>query len=68
VAATWFEPLRKVELWVDGVKVQEQHNVWDKYGWLQYSHTFATGKHRAAIFTAGYDNALQSRTFTFTVN
>jgi hypothetical protein len=68
VAAAWFEPLRKVELWVDGVKVQEQHNVWDKYGWLQYSHTFATGKHRAAIFTAGYDNALQSRTFTFTVN
>ena len=68
VAATWFEPLRKVELWVDGVKVQEQHNVWDKYGWLHYSHTFATGTHRAAIFTAGYDNALQTRSFTFTVN
>jgi hypothetical protein len=66
-AATWFEPLRKVELWIDGVKVKEQHNVWDKYGWLHYSHKYAAGTHRADIYSAGYDNALQHATVNFTV-
>jgi len=66
-AAAWFEPLRKVELWIDGVKVKEQHNVWDKYGWLHYSHKYAAGTHRADIYSAGYDNALQHATVSFSV-
>ena len=66
-AATWFEPLRKLELWVDGNKVSEEHNVWDKYGWLDYANTYAVGTHRADFYSAGYDNALQHKQITFTV-
>jgi hypothetical protein len=66
-AAAGFEPLRKLELWVDGVKVTEQHNVWDKYAWLNYAHVYGAGTHRADVFSAGYDNALQHQLVTFTV-
>jgi len=67
IAATWFQPIRKIEVWVDGTKVNEQHHVWDKYGWLKCGHSFAPGSHRADIYTAGYDNALQRQSLTFTV-
>jgi hypothetical protein len=66
-SAAWFEPLRKLELWVDGVKVTEQRNVWDKYAWLDYSHTYGPGTHRADFFSAGYDNTLQHQLVTFAV-
>jgi hypothetical protein len=67
-AASWFEPLRKLELWIDGKKVNEQYNVWDKYAWLMSSaSTFSNGTHRADLYTAGYDNALQHQTLTFKV-
>jgi len=66
-AASWFEPLRKLELWVDGVKVTEQYNVWDKYAWLGYAQTWGSGTHHADFFSAGYDNALQHKLVTFTV-
>jgi hypothetical protein len=66
-SATWFAPLRKLELWVDGVKVSEQYRVWDKYGWLSYDHTYPRGTHRADIYSAGYDNALQKVSTSFTI-
>lgn len=66
--ANWFEPLRKMELWLDGRKVTEQYNVWDKYAWLMSApQSFASGTHRADIYSAGYDNVLQHQTVTFTV-
>jgi hypothetical protein len=67
VAATWFEPLRKIEVWVDGKKIVEQHHVWDKYGWLNATHTFAAGTHHVDVYSAGNDNALQHQSSTFTV-
>lgn len=66
VAATWFEPLRKLEVWVDGKKIVEQHHVWDKYAWLKATHTFAVGTHRLDVYSAGNDNALQRQSLTFT--
>lgn len=67
-AANWFEPLRKLELWLDGNKVAEQYNVWDKYAWLSSNaYTFSPGTHRAAFYTAGYDNTLQQQDVTFDV-
>lgn len=66
--ANWFEPLRKMELWLDGQKTTEQYNVWDKYAWLMSAtETFASGTHRADIYSAGYDNVLQHQTVTFSV-
>jgi hypothetical protein len=67
IAATWFEPLRKLEVWVDGRKIVEQHHVWDKYAWLKATHTFAAGTHHVDVYSAGYDNALQRQSLTFTV-
>lgn len=67
VAATWFEPLRKIEVWVDGKKIVEQHHVWDKYGWLNATHKFAIGTHQLDVYSAGDDNALQHESSTFTV-
>ena len=67
VTADWFEPIRKIELWVDGVKLTEQYQGWDKYHWFDYKHSFASGTHHASIFSAGYDNALQHKAVTFTV-
>jgi hypothetical protein len=67
-ASNWFEPLRKMELWLDGTKVTEQYNVWDKYAWLSSTaQTFSSGTHRADIYTAGYDNVLQHQQVTFQV-
>ncbi len=67
-AANWFEPLRKMELWLDGTKVTEQYNVWDKYAWLSSAaRTFSAGTHRADFYTAGYDNVLQHQQVTFQV-
>jgi hypothetical protein len=67
VTADGFEPIRKMELWVDGTKLAEQHRGWDKYAWFDFKHSFAAGTHRANIFSAGYDNRLQHRSVTFTV-
>ena len=67
IAATWFEPLRKIEVWVDGKKIVEQHHVWDKYAWLKATHTFAVGTHHVDVYSAGNDNALQRQSLTFTV-
>ncbi|PYX32338.1 MAG: hypothetical protein DMG80_08140 [Acidobacteria bacterium] len=67
IAASWFEPLRKIEVWVDGKKIVEQHHVWDKYAWLKATHTFAVGTHHLDVYSAGNDNALQHQSSTFTM-
>jgi hypothetical protein len=67
VASNWFEPIRKIELWVDGTKLTEQHRGWDNYAWSDFKHSFTSGTHQAGVFTAGYDNTLQHQVFTFTV-
>jgi VCBS repeat protein len=67
-SGTWFETLRKSELWIDGTKVAEQHFGWDKSQWFDQMRQLSTGGHKATFFTAGYDNQLQKTSFTFTVS
>jgi hypothetical protein len=62
-----FGKLRKIELWVDGKKVVEQHHTWDHHAWFNYSHAFAAGTHNASLIAADVDNRLQKHKFTFTV-
>ncbi len=67
-AANWFEPLRKMEFWLDGKKTLEQYNVWDKYAWLMSTPTaYSNGTHKVDLYSAGYDNVLQHQSFSFTV-
>jgi hypothetical protein len=67
-SGTWFEALRKSELWIDGTKVAEQHFGWDKSQWFDQTRQLAAGTHKATFFIAGHDNALQKTTVSFTVS
>jgi len=66
-AANSFGNLRKIELWVDGKKVVEQHHAWEHQAWFNYTHSFAAGTHKASLVAADVDNRLQKHQFTFTV-
>ncbi len=66
-SADTFGQLRKMELWVDGNKVAEQHHTWGPYGWLNFSDALASGSHRGVMFATGIDNRLQATAFNFTV-
>jgi hypothetical protein len=65
-AVNSFGELRKIELWVDGKKVTEQHHAWDHHAWFNYSGTFAAGTHQASLIAADVDNRLQKHAFSFT--
>jgi hypothetical protein len=66
-SADSFGQLRKMELWVDGNKVAEQHHTWGPYAWFNFSDTLASGSHRGVMFATGIDNRLQASVFNFTV-
>jgi hypothetical protein len=62
-----FGSLRKMELWVDGKKVAEQHHTWEGNASFSFSSTLAAGTHQGAIFAADVDDTLQLNLFNFTV-
>lgn len=66
-SANSFGQLRKIELWVDGKKIAEQHHVWGPRAWFKFTGAFAPGPHNAVMFAADIDNRLQKTAFAFTV-
>jgi hypothetical protein len=62
-AANSFQPIRKVELWIDGHKIKQQFS-----SWLDFTTTVTPGTHKATIFANGYDDDFQRTPFLFTVN
>jgi hypothetical protein len=66
-AVNSFGQLRKIELWVDGKKVSEQHHTWGTHAYFDYSSSFSNGKHQATFYAADVDNRLQRYDFAFTV-
>src|SRR5260370_2915501 len=68
-SANSFGQLRKIELWLDGVKVGEDHWIWGQscYFDLNYPNP-SPGTHNATIYAADIDNTLQRYDFTFTAN
>jgi hypothetical protein len=64
----WFQTIRKMELWVDGAKLGEQHFGWDQAAWFDLTRQLSAGSHKATFFSAGYDNQLQSLTVSFAVS
>jgi len=62
-----FGSLRKMELWVDGKKLAEQHHTWEGNAWFSFSSTLTPGTHQGAIFSADVDGTLQLSEFNFTV-
>jgi hypothetical protein len=67
-SATSFGQLRKIELWVDGAKVNEQFNAWEHNAWFQWSGVFPSGSHYATLYAADVDNRLSRLNFDFTVS
>ncbi len=61
-------PGRKVELWIDGKKMGEQlKHAFSYYTFLDASYTLAAGKHSVTVYSAGWDNLLESLSFPLTV-
>jgi hypothetical protein len=65
-AVNSYGKLRKIELWIDGKKVSEQHHTWDQHGYFAYSGTTTPGQHQATLFAADVDNRLQRYDLSFT--
>jgi hypothetical protein len=67
VTANSFGQLRKIELWVDGTKLGEEHNMWGQSGYFYNQYPGITaGSHSGTIYAADIDNRLQEYNFTFT--
>ncbi len=66
-AADSFGKLRKIELWVDGTKVEEQHNTWDTHAYFDWAGTFSAGEHYATFYASDIDNRLQEYSFVFDI-
>jgi hypothetical protein len=63
-----FGQLRKMELWVDGNKLAEQHHTWGGNAFLNFStSSLAAGPHQGTIFAGDVDHTLQRYDFNFTV-
>jgi hypothetical protein len=67
VGAAFTSPLRKTEVWIDGVKRQESFNSDATYSFLDGTFSLSPGPHRADIYSASFDNLLQHVTVNFTV-
>ncbi len=65
--ANAFEPLRKIELWVDGHKIEQQDHTWNGSAWFNYTAGFSPGAHEGTFFAADIGNDLQQLHFAFTV-
>jgi hypothetical protein len=61
--------MRKVELWIDGVKKYEELATHDysHYGLMDTTLTVPSGTHQVTIIAAGYDNLEEKYTYTITV-
>jgi hypothetical protein len=65
--ANSFGQLRKIELWVDGTKIGEDHWVWGQSAFFDLSYPNPSpGTHNATFFATDVDNRLQRYDFTFT--
>jgi hypothetical protein len=61
-------PMRTVAVWADGKKVAEQlTHAFSNYSFLDASVALAAGSHAITVFGTGWDDTLQSRSFTLTV-
>jgi FG-GAP-like repeat/Bacterial Ig domain len=59
---------RKVEVWIDGKKASEQlKHAFSYYSFLDASEQLSNGTHSVTVYSAGWDNLLESVTFPLTV-
>lgn len=66
-SATSFYPLRKMEVWVDGVKKSETFHVFSNQGYSDVSLALSAGKHTVSFFSGTFDGGVTKKTVTVTV-
>jgi hypothetical protein len=66
-SATSFYPIRKMEVWVDGVKKSETFHVVANQGFSDVSLGLAPGTHRVTFFSGGFDGSVMNKTMTVKV-
>ena len=61
--------MRKMEIWVDGTKRFEQlaRHDFSHYASIECTLTLTTGSHDVVIYAAGYDNMLEKKSYSITV-
>ncbi len=68
VGAAGPTPMRTAAIWVDGKKVAEQlTHAFSNYSFLDSSVALAAGSHAITVYGTGWDNTLQTKSFTLTV-
>ncbi len=66
--ANSFGMLRKIELWINGTKIGEEHNVWGGSGYFDWFLPDETaGTYNVTLYAANIDNTLQEYSYTMTV-
>lgn len=69
IAAAGSAPMRTVAVWSDGKKVAEQlTHAFSNYSFLDLGVALPLGTHAITIYGTGWDNTLQEKSFTLTVN
>ncbi|HWE85033.1 MAG TPA: VCBS repeat-containing protein [Terracidiphilus sp.] len=68
LSATSFYRLRKMEIWVDGVKKSETYHVFGTQGYDQVKLTLPAGKHTVGLYAVAFDESMALHTsFALTV-
>ncbi len=62
-SATSYYPLRKMEIWVDGVKRSETYHVFANEGFEDTTLTLTPGGHRIGLYSGDFDGRVQHKTF-----
>ncbi|HWF66103.1 MAG TPA: VCBS repeat-containing protein [Acidobacteriaceae bacterium] len=69
IGASGDTAMRKVEVWADGKKQAEQFaGAFTDYAFFNNSFPLAAGSHKITVFAVGWDNSLQSKSFTLNVS
>lgn len=66
-SANSFTPLRKMEIWIDGVKVSETYKVFANAGYQDVKLNLASGTRKVDLFAIGFDSEGYHRSFTIHV-
>lgn len=66
-SATSFYPIRKLEVWVDGVKKSETYHVFGNQGFSDVGLSVPAGTHKVSFFSVGFDASVVKKSITLKV-
>lgn len=66
VGAAFTSPLRKTEIWIDGVKKYQSFYTYATYAFLDHDVTLSSGSHTIDAYAVTYDGRLEKASTTFT--